>query len=103
MKLLLVADAVGGVFTYAAELSRALSARGVRIVLATEGARLAADQRDAIEGIPGLVHEESAFRPEWMEEPWSDVQAAGRWLLGIEERERPDVVHLKTLKVSASR
>lgn len=94
MKVLLVADAVGGVFTYAVELSRALAERGVEVVLATEGARLAADQRAALRGIPGLVHEESGFALEWMEDPWKDVAAAGRWLLAVEARARPDVVHL---------
>ena len=66
MKILMIADAVGGVFTYAVELSRALAAAGVDVVLATEGARLQPDQRRALEGIPRLVHEESAFRLEWM-------------------------------------
>lgn len=93
MKVLLVADAVGGVLTYAVELSRALAARGVAVVLATEGAGLAHDQRRALAAIPGLVHEERAFRLEWMEDPWDDVAAAGRWLLELEARERPDVVH----------
>jgi glycogen(starch) synthase len=94
VKVLLVADAVGGVFTYAVELARALAGRGVRAVLATEGARVSADQRAAIASIPGVVHEEGAFALEWMESPWDDVAAAGKWLLGIEDRERPDVVHL---------
>ncbi len=94
MKVLLVADAVGGVFTYAVELARALAARDVRVVLATEGARLSPDQRAALPGIPGLFHEEGAWALEWMEAPWDDVAAAGRWLLAIEARERPDVVHL---------
>jgi glycogen synthase len=93
MKVLLVADAVGGVFTYAVELSRALAARGVAVVLATEGRLLTPDQRRALAGIPGLAHEERAFRLEWMEDPWEDVDAAGRWLLDLEARERPDVVH----------
>lgn len=93
MKILMIADAVGGVFTYAVELSRALAAAGVDVVLATEGARLQPDQRRALEGIPRLVHEESAFRLEWMEAPWDDVAASGRWLLALEVRERPDVVH----------
>jgi glycogen(starch) synthase len=101
VKVLLHADAVGGVFTYAVELSRALAARGVRVVLATEGARLSADQRDALAGIPGLVHEEGAFALEWMEEPWADVAAAGDWLLAIEARERPDVVHLNAFSHGA--
>jgi glycogen synthase len=96
MKVLLVADAVGGVFTYAAELSRALAARGVEVVLATEGARLAQDQRAALAEVAGIVQEESAWRLEWMEEPWDDVRASGRWLLEIEARHRPDVVHLNS-------
>jgi glycosyltransferase involved in cell wall biosynthesis len=29
-----------------------------------------------------------------MEDPWRDVAMAGDWLLALEERERPDVVHL---------
>jgi glycogen synthase len=94
VKVLLVADAVGGVFTYAVELARALAACGVEIVLATEGARVPADRRAALRRIEGLVHDEGAFALEWMEEPWEDVAAAGAWLLALEARERPDVVHL---------
>jgi len=29
-----------------------------------------------------------------MEDPWDDVEAAGQWLLRLEEEERPDLVHL---------
>jgi glycosyltransferase involved in cell wall biosynthesis len=94
VKILLGADAVGGVFTYAAELARALAARGARVVLATDGALPSPGQRRALEGIPGLVHEAAAHRLEWMDEPWDDVAAAGEWLLGLERRERPDVVHV---------
>jgi glycogen synthase len=94
MRVLLQADAVGGVFTYAAELAAALAARGARFVLATEGAPLGPTRRARLAAIPGLVLEESRFRLEWMEEPWEDVARAGAWLLGIARRERPDVVHL---------
>jgi glycosyltransferase involved in cell wall biosynthesis len=94
VKVLLHADAVGGVFTYAVELARALARRGVRVVLATEGAPLRPEQRAALAEIPGLVHREARYRLEWMEEPWDDVARAGEWLLAIERRERPDVVHL---------
>jgi glycosyltransferase involved in cell wall biosynthesis len=93
VKLLLVADAVGGVFTHAVELARALGGAGVRVVLATEGAELTPDRRRLVMGLPAAVHEGRAFRLEWMEEPWADVAAAGEWLLALEARERPDVVH----------
>jgi len=90
VKVLMTADTAGGVFTYAAELSRALRREGVDVVLATMGGPLRADQRAALDGV---VHE-SGLRLEWMEDPWDDVAAAGTWLLELCERERPDVVHL---------
>ena len=93
MKVLLVADAVGGVFIHAVELARALSAARVKVVLATEGPELTPDRRRAVESLPGVVHEGRAYRLEWMPDPWDDLAAAGRWLLALEERERPDVVH----------
>jgi glycosyltransferase involved in cell wall biosynthesis len=88
------ADAVGGVFNHALELARALTSRGVRIALATDGARLTADQRQAVDEVPGIIHHEAAWRLEWMEDPWLDIARAGEWLLALERRERPDVVHL---------
>jgi glycosyltransferase involved in cell wall biosynthesis len=94
VRVLLTADAVGGVFTYALELAGALAGAGAEVILATEGARLGPDQRAAVRAIPRLVLHESAFRLEWMTEPWDDVAASGRWLLALEARERPDVVHL---------
>jgi glycosyltransferase involved in cell wall biosynthesis len=91
--VLLVADALGGVFTHAIELARALTASRVRVVLATEGAELTADRRRAVASLRGVEHEGRPYRLEWMPDPWDDVAAAGRWLLALEERVRPDVVH----------
>jgi glycosyltransferase involved in cell wall biosynthesis len=93
LKVLLVADAVGGVFTHAVELAAALHARRVRVVLATEGAELTPDRRRAVEALAGVVHEGRPYRLEWMPDPWDDVAASGRWLLALEARERPDIVH----------
>jgi glycosyltransferase involved in cell wall biosynthesis len=93
VKVLLVADAVGGVFTHAVELARALAASRVKVVLATEGAELTPDRRRAVASLAGVVHDGRPYRLEWMPEPWDDVAAAGRWLLALEDRERPDVVH----------
>ena len=36
---------------------------------------------------------ESAYRLEWMEDPWDDVERAGDWLLEIAAR-GPDIIHL---------
>lgn len=93
-RVLMTADSVGGVWTYALELARALAAFRTRTTLATMGAPLSADQRRAAGDIPGLELHESRFRLEWMPEPWDDVERAGEWLLELEARVRPDVVHL---------
>jgi glycosyltransferase involved in cell wall biosynthesis len=90
MKILISTDTVGGVLTYTAELAAALAAAGDEVVVATMGPRLRRDQR---ESLPARLHE-SGFRLEWMEDPWEEVEAAGEWLLQLENEERPDVVHL---------
>jgi glycosyltransferase involved in cell wall biosynthesis len=88
--LLMTADAVGGVWTYAVDLSRALAARGMAVTLAVIG-RTSQAQRRAARGIP-LVEQD--FKLEWMDDPWDDVRASGDWLLEVCARVRPDAVHL---------
>jgi glycogen(starch) synthase len=92
--LLMTADTIGGVWTYALELSHALAQHGWRVVLATMGEPLSPGQRADLQGIAGLELCESTYRLEWMPEPWSDVDAAAPWLLGLEQRFRPSVIHL---------
>lgn len=84
-------DPLGGVLTYARELADALRAEGVRTTWASMGARLSDEQRREVE-VDGLY--ESELRLEWMDDPWLDVERAGEWLMEIERRERPDIVHL---------
>jgi glycosyltransferase involved in cell wall biosynthesis len=93
-KVLMTADTMGGVWTYAIELARGLAEQGVEVALATMGEPLDDSQREKANRIPHLRVFESTFRPEWMEDPWRDVEKSGDWLLGLEERVRPDVIHL---------
>ena len=94
MRVLMTADTVGGVWTYALELARALAAHGVEVSLATMGAPLSREQREEAGRIPSLGVFRSDFKLEWMEDPWCDVNEAGEWLLHLEKRLRPDIVHL---------
>lgn len=94
MKLLMTADTVGGVWTYALELCRVLAPRGVEVVLATRGAPLSAAQRSEVAALENLEVVESRLKLEWMEEPWEDVQRASGWLLELDARHRPHVIHL---------
>ena len=93
-RVLMTADTVGGVWTYAVELARALGALGVRVAIATMGAPVAEHQRAALAGCEGVELFESSFRLEWMQDPWDDVNAAGEWLMALERDLRPDLLHL---------
>jgi glycosyltransferase involved in cell wall biosynthesis len=92
--VLMTADTVGGVWTYAVELARALARSGVHVHLATMGAPLSPHQRRQLPGVPGLTLHESRFKLEWMPEPWEDVDHAGQWLLSLADGLQPELVHL---------
>jgi glycosyltransferase involved in cell wall biosynthesis len=91
MHVLMTVDPLGGVFTYARELSKWLDSEGVRTTWVSFGAPLSSEQRRQTEDIELY---ESALRLEWMDDPWDDVAQAGDWLLQIERHVRPDIVHL---------
>jgi len=92
--VMMTADTVGGVFTYSLELSAALARLGARVTLCTMGEPLSPAQWDLCERVPGLHVFEGRYRLEWMDDPWDDVGRAAEWLLDIERRTRPDVIHV---------
>lgn len=93
-RILMTADTIGGVWTYSLELMNALRPTGVHIAFATMGRRLDEDQRCEVEQMEHVDLYESDFRLEWMDHPWSDVAAAGEWLLEIADNFQPDLIHL---------
>jgi glycogen synthase len=94
MRVLMTADAVGGVWTYALDLARALEPHGVEVHLATMGPEPDADQLADAAATPLAGLHVSAFLLEWQDDPWEDVDRAGSWLLELEEALAPDLVHL---------
>lgn len=93
-RILMTADTVGGVWTYALELCRAFQEFGIEVVLATMGARFKREQRREVRHLPNVEIAESGFQLEWMQEPWEDVATAGDWLLELEQRTKPAIIHL---------
>jgi len=93
MNVLMTADTIGGVWTYAVELGRWLVARGAVVSVATMG-DYPTDAQRAEAAAAGVQLFESGFRLEWMDDPWEDVEHAARWLVDLERRLAPDVVHL---------
>lgn len=94
MRVLMTADTIGGVWTYAVQLITALRGHGVEIALATMGAPVSDSQRRQAAALDNLTLFESHYRLEWMDDPWSDVEQAGAWLRDLEQDFRPDIVHL---------
>lgn len=90
----MTADTVGGVWTYVLELARSLQSYGVEVALATMGRPLSPQQWEEAALLPRLQIFESEYRLEWMEQPWDDVERAGEWLLRLEDRIKPDLIHL---------
>ena len=92
--ILMTADTVGGVWTYALELTRALQPHGVEVQLALMGPPLTRAQRADADNIPNLSLFKSDYKLEWMPDCWADVKHAGDWLLHLASRLCPEVIHL---------
>jgi glycosyltransferase involved in cell wall biosynthesis len=92
-RVLMTADAVGGVWENALELAAGLGHAGLEVVLAVMGP--APDRRQAEAArAAGAELVVSPYRLEWMHDPWDDVAEAGDWLLELERRRGCDLVHL---------
>lgn len=94
MRVLMTADTVGGVWTYALELADALAPYDVEVHLATMGPAMSSQQRLAVKQSSMAEVHESNYALEWQPAPWNDVERAGEWLLELESAVDPDVVHL---------
>jgi glycosyltransferase involved in cell wall biosynthesis len=90
----MTADGIGGVWTYAIELARALEAHNVEVHMATMGPMLNRSQCEEARDIANLNLFKSNYKLEWMQDCWRDVERAGDWLLHLENRLQPDLVHL---------
>jgi glycogen synthase len=94
VKILMTSDAVGGVWGYSMELARALHPHGVEIVLACMGPAPSQTQLHEAAALPNVSFVHAPFELEWMDDPWSDVEAAGEWLLDVARAFSPDLVQI---------
>jgi glycosyltransferase involved in cell wall biosynthesis len=91
MRVLIVADVVGGVRTFVAELTQALADLGVEVHLALLGR--GAPTSAAAAAASCQVRD---LKLEWMDDPWADIKATSDWIEALRERYRPDVIHMNT-------
>lgn len=92
LTVLMTADAVGGVWSYAAGLCRSLPE--IRFVLATMGPRPRQIQRDEIQRLANVTLVESNHSLEWMTDGGSDLEDSCAWLVDLVNRHRADIVHV---------
>jgi glycogen synthase len=94
IKILMTADSVGGVWTYCMDMCRSLGSFDAEVHLVTMGERLTHWQKMEAERILNVTVYETAYRLEWMEDPWSDIEACCEWLLELEDKLQPHIIHL---------
>jgi glycogen(starch) synthase len=97
MKVFLTTDTLGGVWTYSVDLAGQLADRGHEVVLAALGGWASPAQTAQVASLPGVQLHSSAWKLEWMDDPWPDVDQSSAWVLGLAAQTRPDVIHLNTL------
>jgi glycogen synthase len=97
MKVLMTADPIGGVWSYALELCAALARHDVSVSLATLGGKPSGFQLEQLARLSNVTLFPSTYRLEWMPQPWDDLRRAGEWLLSLQQAVRPDLVHLNHL------
>ena len=94
MRLLMTTDCVGGVWSYATTLCRALAAHDVAVTLAVSGGPMSDAQRAEASALANVELHHRPYRCEWMQPPLADGAAAGDWLERLADQAAADVVHL---------
>ena len=73
-RLLMTADAVGGVWTYALDLARGLAPLGMHTTLVVLGPEPSSDQIDEAAAVPGLTLATTGLPLDWMAESAGEVR-----------------------------
>lgn len=101
-RLLMTADAVGGVWCYACSLSGALGQRGWEVLLAVLGPRPGADQAAEAAGMAGVSLLPDTFPLDWAGADRPAMEAAAQALAELARRERCDLAQLNTPLLAAA-
>ena len=98
MRLLLVTDAVGGVWVYSLELAKALRPLGIETVLAIMGPSPRAKQREA--AAPFRIVD-TGLTLEWLDTNPADIRRAGEAIAAIADREVVNIVQTSSAALLA--
>jgi glycosyltransferase involved in cell wall biosynthesis len=101
VKLLMTADAVGGVWTYAADLAAALVGHGVETVIASLGPPPSPEQRAAVAALAGVTLIDTGLPLDWLAEDAATVRAAADAIRALARETDADLVHLNSPVLAA--
>lgn len=101
-RVLMTADAVGGVWTFALELARGLAAQGTETLLAVIGPEPDAAQRAEAAGVAGLSLAVTGLGLEWQDRAGPLTAARARPLVALADGFRPDLVHCNGFREAAA-
>ncbi|WP_246179678.1 glycosyltransferase family 4 protein [Microvirga thermotolerans] len=97
----MTADAVGGVWQYALDLSAGLCRKGAQVVLAVLGPDPSPAQKSAAEAA-GVDLIATGLPLDWIAQDAAEVEAAGRAVAELAGRTGADIVHLNNPALAAS-
>jgi glycosyltransferase involved in cell wall biosynthesis len=98
LRVLLVTDAVGGVWVYSLELARALRPLGIEPVLAVMGPSPGPEQCEAAAGIAMI---DTGLVLEWLDTNAGEVMRAGEMLAHVAESQGADLVQTSSAALLA--
>ncbi|HZF42343.1 MAG TPA: glycosyltransferase [Sphingomonadaceae bacterium] len=101
IRILITADAVGGVWSYALDLARGLAPHGVQTILALTGPAPSADQRRAAAAVETLTLVDTGLPLDWLVETRGEVALAGTAVARLAAQHGVDLVHLNTPALAA--
>jgi len=94
MHILVTADTLGGVWTYARELVTGLVHRGVQVTLVSFGDIPSGAQVRWLDALPKVDFRPTAFKLEWMQDSEADMEASSEYLRQVIDEVQPDLLHL---------
>jgi glycosyltransferase involved in cell wall biosynthesis len=98
LRVLMTVDAVGGVWTYALDLARALRPLGIETVLAVLGPPPSDAQRDAAKGVRLI---ETGLALDWLAPDEGAARETARAVAALAEREGVDLVQINQPALAA--
>jgi glycosyltransferase involved in cell wall biosynthesis len=99
--VLMTTDAVGGVWTYALDLSQGLAERGVGVTLAVLGPSPSSAQRAAVEDLASVALIDTGLPLDWLEDDAAALDGAGRALAVLAQGRGADLIHLNSPALAA--